>query len=524
MLQILIVDDEAIHLMHVIGEIHSLKPSCIVFSARDGVQALDILRAFHVDMLITDICMPNMDGLDLVAEAKALHPDLFAVVLTGYGDFEYARRSIEIGVDRYLLKVQDQEEMFRLIDQVEERLIHRRKNRWDEQENQQALEQIRREQDEYKLEMYLLELEDASAGEAARRLLGEYGSGLTLCAKEKNDAHGGITMQIWKEKIDGFLDSCGMVRHKTIRCRYLRGLAITLVGCDTSPDDTFYRSLERFMAGFDAPGYFLGISQFTEALNRQARLAFQQAKNACEGLFYLPRQSSLRYDPARAIQPFVPAYVRPKMSDVYDCLMLGESAQASELFIRHAREYAETKHPFPGKFKEVIMFCFWRMIGDAKAVLGEEAHGIYANMERLISSSPDLDALEKAIRILCQQFCDLMQHCRESSTDQALDRAVEILRKEYSRDWSLEELAQQVHFNPSYFSSLFKKRFGVGYSDTLREIRLNQAARLLESGTQQVQQVAASVGYTNVNNFIRAFVKKYGMTPNEYRRRQRRDE
>lgn len=116
------------------------------------------------------------------------------------------------------------------------------------------------------------------------------------------------------------------------------------------------------------------------------------------------------------------------------------------------------------------------------------------------------------------------QHCRESSTDQALDRAVEILRKEYSRDWSLEELAQQVHFNPSYFSSLFKKRFGVGYSDTLREIRLNQAARLLESGTQQVQQVAASVGYTNVNNFIRAFVKKYGMTPNEYRRRQRRDE
>lgn len=524
MLKILIVDDEAIHLMHVIGEIHSLKPSCIVFSARDGVQALDILRTFHVDMLITDICMPNMDGLTLVAKAKELQQELFAVVLTGYGDFEYARRSIEIGVDRYLLKVQDQEEILRLIDQAEDRLLHRQRNRRDEQENQQAIEQIRREQEEYKLEMYLSELEDTSASEVVHRMLNEYESGLVFCAKERNDIYSSISMQVWKEKIGSFLDSCGIVRHKTIRCYYLRGLAITLVKCVTPPDDAFYQSLNSFMASFDTPCYSLGISQFMDSLNNQARLAFQQAKNACEGLFYLPKERSLRYDPSRAIQPFVPAYIRPKMSNVYDYLMLGDSVHASELFIRRAREYVEEKRPFPGKLKEVIMFCFWRMIGDAKAVLGEEAHSIYTNMERLISSSSDIDALEKAIRILCQQFCDLIQNCRESSTDQALDRAVEILRKDYKRDWSLEELAQQVYFNPSYFSSLFKKRFGVGYSDYLRDIRLSQAAQLLDSGSQKVRQVAASVGYTNVNNFIRAFVKKFGITPNEYRRRQHHNE
>ena len=88
MLKLMVVDDEALHLMNLIGVIQVLKPSYIIFSAKDGAQALDIMRGFPVDLLITDIRMPNMDGIELIEKAKQLYPDLYTVVLTGFGEFE----------------------------------------------------------------------------------------------------------------------------------------------------------------------------------------------------------------------------------------------------------------------------------------------------------------------------------------------------------------------------------------------------------------------------------------------------
>lgn len=75
-----------------------------VLTAYDGVQATELLKIAHVDLLITDIRMPRMDGLTLLRQLKQTHPDIHTILLTAYGEFEYAREALLLGADNYLLK------------------------------------------------------------------------------------------------------------------------------------------------------------------------------------------------------------------------------------------------------------------------------------------------------------------------------------------------------------------------------------------------------------------------------------
>ena len=80
-------------------------------TAYDGKTGLDLIRSLRPDMVITDIRMPNMDGLTMLAALHSEYPDIQTTVLTAYRDFEYARQAITLGVCRYLLKPSDLEEL-----------------------------------------------------------------------------------------------------------------------------------------------------------------------------------------------------------------------------------------------------------------------------------------------------------------------------------------------------------------------------------------------------------------------------
>ena len=82
-----------------------------VLTATDGLQALELIKSTHIDLLITDILMPKMDGLTLLSSAKELRPDLHCILLSAHGEFEYARNALLLGVENYLLKPVVQEEL-----------------------------------------------------------------------------------------------------------------------------------------------------------------------------------------------------------------------------------------------------------------------------------------------------------------------------------------------------------------------------------------------------------------------------
>ena len=126
--QVLVAEDEPIILDNIVKKVEKASPLIRVSGkAQNGQEALDILRDRTFDILITDIEMPGMSGLELIRQVKELYPDLKVVILSGYSNFEYARTALRYGVEDYLLKPLDQDILAELLSHCAVRLKTRRK-------------------------------------------------------------------------------------------------------------------------------------------------------------------------------------------------------------------------------------------------------------------------------------------------------------------------------------------------------------------------------------------------------------
>lgn len=96
--------------------------------------------------------------------------------------------------------------------------------------------------------------------------------------------------------------------------------------------------------------------------------------------------------------------------------------------------------------------------------------------------------------------------------------AVRLIRENYGRQLSLEGVAEQIHVSPKYLSRLFKDEMGIGFSEYLTQVRLEEAEKLLSSSMLNVREIAAQVGYLDEKYFSRIFKKATGLKPTEYRR------
>lgn len=141
MVRILIVDDEKIERKGICFLLKQRKEEMEILEASNGKEACELLKRQTVDILFTDVKMPFMNGIELVAKARELQPDIEMVIFSGYGEFEYARQAMKSGVFNYVLKPVDPEEFHKTVDQLLEKINSRIRQREEKQWNQDSLEE-----------------------------------------------------------------------------------------------------------------------------------------------------------------------------------------------------------------------------------------------------------------------------------------------------------------------------------------------------------------------------------------------
>ena len=123
MYKVAIIDDEPLIVEGLSKTMAWEKWNCqVTVTAGDGKEGMALIREKRPDIVITDICMPKMDGLRMIAGLKSEFPDMQLIILTGYREFEYARQAIELGVSRFLLKPSKMNELEEAVDAVTKRL------------------------------------------------------------------------------------------------------------------------------------------------------------------------------------------------------------------------------------------------------------------------------------------------------------------------------------------------------------------------------------------------------------------
>lgn len=508
MLRILIVDDEFIERDGIIFLINKFTFDLDIKECNDGEEALEYIKENPIDILFTDVKMPFMDGLELSRNAKILYPHLKIVIFSGFGEFEYAKKAINLGVSDYILKPINQLEFKKTIEKVIEEAEE------DKREKQKKVLMSLSEKEHVLLKII--------GGTPIEDIKGNIG--FNDCINFINQYKCMVLMEFDNDFFNNNQEFISEIQNNIgIKIDYL----------NLNPQQSIF-----FL--FDSIDEFTLKSICLKIHNRIAEDYEVNCYFAISNLLISPYMISAEYSNIEQIMEqrfFVTnKYVFSKNSEIP--LELTDEKFDDTMFknIQHDIKvkdlYSLRKHVdfFIKKFSAKNAFSQIYV----KFILSNIHQNIYKEIQKV----SEIDLNEKIDKIY---FCRTIQEI-SSILDNTINRMEKQFAKEsfnnrhevelvksyiynhYGNDLSLEVLAEYVYMTPSYLSSIFKKEAGMGINSFIKNYRMEKAKDMLENTNIKIKNIGNLVGYSNTSYFCQSFKELYGLTPEKYRQRDEADE
>lgn len=539
MYRLLVVDDETIIADGLHDVFAAFDPNLAVSKAYSGYEALEVMNRSRVDIVLSDIRMPGLDGLALMAQIHKEWPHCKIIFLTGYDDFDYVYQAIQKPGVSYILKT---EGYGRVKDKVREAMAELDR---ELQVKQMELQSRKRQ---YTLETLL-------QSEYFRHLVkGSRGIG------ELAADFGKLNIPLDADKpVTVVLAALGLAarEHSHVDRQAAALTVITLA-------DSFLREHVRLIGVPDRYQDVLWLIQPKEdgadrtALTRLLEGTFDWIGQACQEaagvtlavtLANAPvswHQLSRTYELVRQLKDdrvVDGAYMVQSVTLPVPDMEADGADKADHRGSVRRRTYLEEAelldiHLESGRREE-----FFNVMENLVSHLGDEPspaqamEGYYAVALVLLAHGNRLAARGRGpdhrllgfddhpswrdgfayLRQIAEELFARRQSSDKKRAEQAIDRIRAHIEAHLHEDLSLIRLAGQVHFNPSYLSRMFKQAAGITLSEYIDESRVKKAKELLKDHELKIAEVGARVGYDAPHSFTRFFKKMTGMTPQEYR-------
>lgn len=502
-MRIVIIEDE-VKIREGIGKlIESQTDHIIVGGAADGREGLEMVMRFKPDLIIADIQMPKMNGLEVIKEIRGRNISAHVVILSGYSEFEYAQKAIQYGVDEYLLKPLGADAVKEMLHSIEEK--------------------IKKEELLYgTVEMHFRNLFSGNmeSMDKSREILEETfdiseKSKLTLCGVYMGDAPVGYKSIL--ESVVGDLKE----RYQELKIIYVyiensQKAYILAAGNFEEQISTFERSLyNRLISNYCkkeespvwAKSHYKRLSETKEAVHRLDRMLASSIAVNPQGWI---TEEVLTYEPKLFIPP----------ADIYNkirnAVCRGEKEgyqKAEEEFLQYMRDGDYGEEDIRSAF---IKGCY--LIRDTLQDIDKTQFmqlnnaGVLRNLERAVTRHELETAYHDISQIL---FGDKIQ--REDISNYVIKKAINYIREHYQEGITLEEISGALDITPEYLSTLFTREVGIKFSVFLKQFRISHAKRLLRGTDKKIYEIAQEVGYSDPKYFQRVFKEEIGVSPGEYR-------
>ena len=536
MFKVLIIDDEPIIRKGLKNIINWKNFGCEVCGeAEDGLGGSELIQKQLPDIIITDIKMPEVDGLTMLREIKSAVPDSKIIILTGYRDFDYAHEAIKLGAFDFLLKPTKIEELTAVIARAVKEIKFQKK-REDELEKLKVLFRqnipVLREKLLYdvihginaneedilqKLELFDITMktfftlivqndsEDADNGEISQydRHLYQFGI-INTFSEVFSDKFNVISIALNNISIAFLVMPANYIEDITElvnkKCAYLQEIIRNCFG------------------------FTVSIAVSSEGtLPTQLPQKFKECKETMEYKFYMGNNSIIFHSDAHAFFK-------------YDDHSIPERLQKALLEgIKSGNEFAvrERLHDISSYVKgsdhigkEFIKNFYWNILssiniirmslpsndGDKRTEY-RELSGLYSLIEKCSSTDELSTVLDEAALSVTFRVSSY----NKGSIKLILRNAVEYLQAHYTEQISLNEVAKHTFVSTYYISRMFKKELGKNFVDFLNELRIEKAKEMLKDVRFKAYEVAEKVGIPDAHYFSRLFKKHVGVTPTEFR-------
>lgn len=505
--------------------------------ASDGELAYPMIIKEKPDILITDIRMPFMDGLELCKLVKKELPNIKILILSGYDEFDYAKEAIRLGVTEYLLKPISSGKLLEALNGVSESI---RREKEDKDLVRKYMEEMRENTEHEKQKFF----EQMIAGNLSMADALETGKKyeMNLSAGMYNLLLFRFTLGEENRKSGELLEEAEYAIEKlTERLEYvfefqrgIEGWAFLLMADNEEQMSErvkeLSKDLEEIMKNYSTIAYFGGIGQPVARL-RELEESFREAERALAARFTMELNRIISVEDIRMAQ-------NVDTLDDIEITSFGEIEKTRTMLEKFLNNGAEDEidefvdvyiNELPEEnLKSVLMRQY--IIMDAYIVMMsfcEKFEGIEGEMqaqsEELKNSMKTIQTLEEIknyIRMLLKKIIGVRDTISGRRYSDIIEIAKDQIRKTYMSDEiSLNTIAAEVGMSPSYFSSIFSKEMGKTFVEYLTEIRMDRAKELLMCSSMKTSEIGYEVGYKDPHYFSYIFKKTQNCTPKEFRAR-----
>lgn len=530
MRKILIVDDE-FHVTEGLKAMIQWERLSVgqVFTASDGWEAWELYQKERPDLVLTDVYMPKMNGLQLASKIREIDTDVPILILSGFDEFEYARGALHLQVAKYMLKpavfteIQEAlEETVAELDAVSERSAYM----------DQFVEQMKRNVPILR-EQFLFDLvtRGRSGTEPDAGVLAFYEldravltGAIALSIALYRPIHGrAATEKDWQlfkySTVNIIEELSGQLNILAFTLRYVEDrLILLLPNADSSQALSDARRLGeeliRQVTSKLAIDLNVGIGRWIGHASDYP-LSYEDSLESLKWIEYEGSNKIGTAEQFKRVQNYVPDYSLERVKLLVDYIRNHESQEAMQMWSLIEADVLQSEPPL----FYVQNLCV-SLISRMMLELLPEEHPLPANLHVTVQDIYHTRAFEtilSAVRELLRELLLAMQHQYNAyRQDGYIHKISEYVEKHYQENISFADLAKQLHVTRNYLSFLFKKEKGVSFMTYLTAYRIQKAKELLRTRQHLVYEVAEKVGYSDPAYFSRVFKSATGTTPAEY--------
>lgn len=491
MLRVLIVDDEAPIRQWLEYCINQIDEFTVIGSAGNGRQGLELFKKKKPDIVVTDIEMPGMDGLEMMRMMQKIYP-AYMIILTSHDDFSYARQALTQGTEEYILKTEvTPDTLGNLLNKAFFKI--------------KGYEDFAASRTEYSIQQTLLKMAMPNGeSEISEQTLKRQGimleEGMLLC------------LAVWSREGKSFARVKDYLQrqpelYNLVSAQIEYEHMVILVNCQENGLEPFLERCEQRMNYLDC---VMGVGTPVRFL-KELPEAIKTARMRCLSYFY-HQENSLVWK--RPIGIWNLRHVEGKKSSFSKSLFLQDYKAAIAVKDQVLKEIKEKEPADLASVKEICAFFVTTLFYFLRDCTEEVEAEVKSASERIYKTQKIRELMQEMDRILHPLEATLL---RDNSFSKPVQDAVDYIETHYNQKITLNGVASLVNFSPEYFSRLFVKDTGINFVTYVNQLRMKHAAKMLESTDKKIYEIAEETGFSNVSYFLTAFKKHFGQTPNEYR-------
>ena len=496
----------------------------VIGYAENGMKALELVEEYNPDVVMTDIRMPYMDGLELSRNLNNSYPSIKILILTGFDEFEYAKEAVSLEIDEYILKPINKAELTEIMIRLKDTLDR-------ERSENRSIEALRHHYEEalpfIHANFFSALLQGRISESDIPRYLKDYEikferpylCTLVIHTSNTHVSEGVNSMQLAASVVKLAMEKLGE-KWKTRQFAYLSDYVLIAQLQDVTNVSELTDDFEKFSTiakRLLGATVTIGIGGTCDNISLLAH-SYEGAMKAVSYRAIYGSECAINISEVAPSEAVANYSLDAELSVLFSRLSLGDKEsikEAIEKYVNRISSKGISLHSHHIYIMELISSL-------SRFVNNYDIHlpGFTDDFPKLYTklSAMDPDALGIWMEKTCFEINDILMNVLSSSTKSFVEKAKEYIGNNYSNpELSLELICGEIGVSQSYFSTVFKKETGSSFISYLTDCRMKNAERLLLEDNEKSYVIAAKVGYQDANYFSYVFKRKFGMSPSRYR-------